>query len=749
MALTHFSPILDTGASVPEDRDIGADCEAFPPERLAREVRVVPVNDVRRVEFQFVIPGQRQHWRSKPTNYLAHLLGHEGSGSLLTALKQRGLATELSAGGSLDEAGVHIFSVTVMLTEKGEADMATVGDLLFSYIDLMKETGPDETLWQELKRVSDLSFQFRSLSDSMSTASGLAHALQIHEPEVALSASACVWEYCPKQIQELIGMLTCDRLRLVLGSKSYLTVCDQEEPWYGTRYSDKSLDAALKARWQAPARIADLSLPTPNPFVPEDLALRSPESSHPPKPHVLDLGETTAQFATAFFRKDEDFKLPKAACSFQLYCPFATQSLENRVKTQLWCLAVEEELNEFAYDAHQAGLSYSLQATPMGMTLSFGGYNDKLPNLVSAVSKKMAALAEVPEQTFSITHTILERNLLNATVRSAPYTQGFMYEACLLGRPAHSPQERLAAVRHLGSQGCSALSGVARELLVNCHIECLLQGNMTPEEATELVSCLVHPLGINQELHEVPLAGTAELPSGWTLLEREGTNPDERNGAVVVHLQVDPFSLRSECLVSLASQVLSQRFFNDLRTREQLGYIVSASAHSDQHGFVGLRFVVQSEKPMEEVFTKVRDWVGCAWQHLADGLTENEFEEYRGALISRLRETPKSLGEEFGANWVAVASRSFNFSRREQQVDCLEGLHFSDFQSFARAKLAVAPAVCTLIRASHDDSCIALPSEAPLLRRWSPNDVEDFRRDATWKFWPVGIGKTAAGRSRL
>ncbi|CAE8672414.1 unnamed protein product [Polarella glacialis] len=78
MAMERFAPVVDSGATVPEDAEIGGGVQAFPLEKLARTVYVVPVNDVRSASFQFLLPGQRKLWRSKPTTYLAHLLGHEG-----------------------------------------------------------------------------------------------------------------------------------------------------------------------------------------------------------------------------------------------------------------------------------------------------------------------------------------------------------------------------------------------------------------------------------------------------------------------------------------------------------------------------------------------------------------------------------------------------------------------------------------------------------------------------------------------
>jgi hypothetical protein len=48
-------------------------------------------------------------------------VGHEGSGSLLSALKARGWASELSAGVSEQSSVVWLFEVTITLTEAGLA----------------------------------------------------------------------------------------------------------------------------------------------------------------------------------------------------------------------------------------------------------------------------------------------------------------------------------------------------------------------------------------------------------------------------------------------------------------------------------------------------------------------------------------------------------------------------------------------------------------------------------------------------
>merc|ERR1712190_227486 len=125
---------------------------------------------------------------------------------------------------------------------------------------------------------------------------------------------------------------------------------------------------------------------------------------------------------------------------------------------------------------------------------------------------------------------------------------------------------------------------------------------------------------------------------------------------------------------------------------------------TERHGFVGLRFVVQSERSVTEVAQRVRSWSEGAWQYLMESLTSEEFERYRASLIAQLRERPKSLNEEFGRNWSELANRSFSLKHREQIATRLEDVSLADLQMFSSEKLRVSPALCILIKPSCSSS---------------------------------------------
>ena len=105
----------------------------------AGSVKMTIVESVRQqtnlLKLVFQLPSLQSQYTSKPSSYIASLLGHESKGSLLEELKRQGLGTEISCGCSFDgfsrSSISYIFEVSINLTEKGLVEYSGVIELLF------------------------------------------------------------------------------------------------------------------------------------------------------------------------------------------------------------------------------------------------------------------------------------------------------------------------------------------------------------------------------------------------------------------------------------------------------------------------------------------------------------------------------------------------------------------------------------------------------------------------------------------
>ena len=150
---------------------------------LATVYRIVPVRNCHLLTITWQCPSISPHWRTKPCDYLAHLLGHEASGSVLSVLKGRGWATSLSAGTGEDgmgDASTHaLFSIEISLSMHGVRLWEDVIKVIFCYIGTLKfhfiegqvdggkrrKEGLPFWIHEELKMIADLSYQFADEGD--------------------------------------------------------------------------------------------------------------------------------------------------------------------------------------------------------------------------------------------------------------------------------------------------------------------------------------------------------------------------------------------------------------------------------------------------------------------------------------------------------------------------------------------------------------------------------------------------------
>jgi insulysin len=103
-------------------------------------------------------PYSQPEYRSQPLKYLQHLFGHEGKNSLLSYLKQEGLALELSSYSDHDLWAISSFYVDITLTKKGLVEYERVISSVFKYAQVVRDSGVQEYVFEECRRVGELEF---------------------------------------------------------------------------------------------------------------------------------------------------------------------------------------------------------------------------------------------------------------------------------------------------------------------------------------------------------------------------------------------------------------------------------------------------------------------------------------------------------------------------------------------------------------------------------------------------------------
>ena len=108
------------------------------------------------------------------------------------------------------------------------------------------------------------------------------------------------------------------------------------------------------------------------------------------------------------------------------------------------------------------------------------------------------------------------------------------------------------------------------------HVQVLVQGNMTPDEAKKVydsVSKTFNKSGKN--VSQVPEIIVNKIPESKTKVVRvDSFNLKDNNTYVINYYQFGPGSLQNYMWMEVACHLMDEPVFDVLRTKEQLGYSV-------------------------------------------------------------------------------------------------------------------------------------------------------------------------------
>jgi insulysin len=143
------------------------------------------------------------------------------------------------------------------------------------------------------------------------------------------------------------------------------------------------------------------------------------------------------------------------------------------------------------------------------------------------------------------------------------------------------------------------------------------------------------------------------------------------NSGIIYTVQVGaPTDKQLRAQLQLFSQIAREPTFDQLRTKEQLGYI-TMSGITEQPGSMHFRVLVQSEKKPDYLETRIEAFLDWMKGHL-ESLSEEEFEKQKESLIAKKEESPKNLGEETRRFWGRITDKYYEFDRRKFLVSSEE-----------------------------------------------------------------------------
>ncbi|GFD68034.1 insulinase family protein [Alteromonas sp. KUL106] len=647
--------------------ELANDC--WPPlyteNELGIQININPLQSARRMIVTFALPALQNDYVTKPLNYISHLIGDEGEGSLLAYLKEQDWALNLIAGSGIEGDSFKDFNVSFQLTQDGLNNKTRVLAALFSYIALIRDASSEDWRFNEKAQLNTLALEYEENVKPLSLVTEYAQHQFIFEPKELNQLRSTIGSYDRDVIEHALSFFTPDNIRLKVISNDVKTT--QVCAFYEAEYSVEKIDKALLNELASPPVISHLRLPPPNPYLASEYSLILPETGFNIPNKLVDNGGYRFWFA-----QDQQFHSPKGDIYISFDAANFSDSLLSVAAKRIWLGALNDHLQAKYYRAEIAGLHYRIYGHQAGFTLHTRGFTHQQTLLASQLLR--AVLDFEPDERAFEHHKALQIQSLHNSLLNKPTNRLFSRLSVLIQRNTQAPVELL-----------DVIDSISYEQMRNCRnhaferyfIEAFMHGNWASEEAKAFSTTLREQC---KNAGGAPLSrAVSKLPVGGTLYHEVLCNHDD--SAVVLYLQAPSPGLTDTALCMVLEQMLAAPFFNSLRTEQQLGYIVGTGyVPHNQHP--GMAFYIQSPQ--------------CSPKHLLDAMTEflfqqlNEIDFYRfywptiqQNLIKQLEERDLTLSMKSQRLWVSLGTQDLGFNRNIKLAKRVKELNFEEIQDFA------------------------------------------------------------------
>ncbi|XP_010480372.1 PREDICTED: nardilysin-like [Camelina sativa] len=586
--------------------------------------RLEAVKDVHILDLTWTLPPLRHAYVKKPEDYLAHLLGH-----------------------------------------------------VYQYLKLLRDVSPQEWIFKELQDIGNMDFKFAEEQPADDYASELSENMLAYPVEHVIYGDYVYQTWDPKLIEDLMGFFTPKNMRIDVVSKSIKSEEFQQEPWFGSRYIEEDVPLSLMETWTNPSEVdASLHLPSKNQFIPCDFSIRAINSDVDPKTQSPPRCIIDEPFMKFWYKLDETFKVPRANTYFRINLKGAYASVKNCLLTELFINLLKDELNEIIYQASIAKLETALSMYGDKLELKVYGFNEKIPALLSKILTIAKSFMPSLER-FKVIKENMERGFRNTNMK--PLNHSTYLRLQLLCKRIYDSDEKLSVLNDLSLDD---LNSFIPEVRSQIFIEALCHGNLSEDEAVNISNIFKNSLTVEplpskcrhgEQITRFPVS--AKLVRDVSV-----KNKSETNSVIELYYQIEPEeaqSTRMKAMLDLFHEIIEEPLFNQLRTKEQLGYVVECGPRLTYrvHGFC---FCVQSSKygPVH-LLGRVDNFIKEI-EVLLEQLDEESFEDYRSGMIARLLEKDPSLLSETNELWSQIVDKRYMFDFSHKEAEELRNIQKKD-----------------------------------------------------------------------
>ncbi|GAB5558472.1 MAG: insulinase family protein [Synoicihabitans sp.] len=665
----------------------------LPRKEALRLATIEPVKEIRELWLEFVIPPTRPHFASKPDELLLSLINYPGEGGLIEALKAADLATQVGGFTWTRTTGYESLFLSADLTPHGAQNVQQVMEIFFAYLQHLRASPFPADFYADQARIASLEESYNDRGEGADLATELANNALYYPLPIAERAPLVWGEPDEAAYRNLLNALTPDNMLATFQAKGVPT--DRTEEIYETSYAYTETTGEPFDRLVNPPTVEGFALPPANPYIPENTALL-------PEQPLLLINEPTLQL---YYAQDVEFERPQTTIKFRFVTSRDHASAEMDLLLRFYEMCLEDAIEPAAGAASIAGVDYSLNVGLEGIVLTVSGFGESPLRFARYVADQMLTFEISPERFASLSELVQRR--LQSYAQTEAYNLARDRNTALFRETHFLPDHSLDQAANVT---WSDVKAAAKEFFSAGKIQTLVHGHISPAEARKAARNLnrtLRPSAVSDE-NLLSRRHIAMAP-GQTITDVaaiEGVNSTYR----AVYRLPDE-SPETRAAASVIGNFIRTPYFEELRTKQQLGYIVGSGDGASLRERVILFVIQSSEYSVDEQRARSEAFINELPDMLAS-LPAADWQTLIEGVRSQLEEKPKSIAEKANKFFTLGYDFDGEWSRTQDVLAALDKLDQATVAKMLAETIdpAKARSFITLLSSSNHEASTATPS---------------------------------------
>jgi len=502
-----------------------------------------------------------------------------------------------------------------------------------------------------------------------------------YRPAHILCGGELYWEYSDDKVLRFLDEISPRRARFDLLSQDFCEEAQQEEKWFGGKYSIHEIDEIFFQELETPTQIhPELATPSHNEWIATDFTILKLPWMESPK-MIVDTPKSQV-----FWKYEVGFNSPRVHV-FVVFVLLSTGLVREHPRkylaVKLFVKLYEDAINAWMYPPNEAGLEAEVSVERRGLEFHFWGYGQHIERFITKVIEWLRGF-EIKEERFAIIKEKYHRKLMENFMEPSPQAMHLKWHLVL---ECTFPDEALS--QYSGKIEVKHVKEARDRIFSDGYLECLIVGNIDEKRAESLATDLIDKFAFDQRLEALQVTERhIMIPQGVeTRIMQRTTSPQETQHCILFTHQIGPCFIRSEILTMLLVKLLEERFFDQLRTTEQLGY--SCSTWRDSHlGILYLYFEIVSSKSPCVVRERIREFIALTFPKKLGAMDEVTIEKYIRSVLDDVLASPTSLSNEACRLWEEVTTHFWLWDRPKCQAEELKNVKKEDLLRFYHEKIS-------------------------------------------------------------